>query len=51
MYDPQGAPDDSYTGAIIFLGGLNAFFIWIQSVNQTSPNDGTPQIFTSMTWK
>ena len=27
MYDSQGAPDNSYTGAIIFLGGLNAFFM------------------------
>jgi hypothetical protein len=26
-------------------------FLRIQSVNQMSPNDGTPQNSTSMTWK
>jgi hypothetical protein len=51
MCDQQRPPDNSFTGAMIFFGALNAFFIRIQNVNQMSPNDGTPQNSTSMTWK
>jgi len=51
MCDQQGPADNSFIAAMIFFGELNAFFIKIQSVNQMSPNDGTPQNSTSMTWK
>jgi hypothetical protein len=48
MCDPQGAPDNSFAGAMILIGELNAFFKNSKR-NQMSPNDGTPQNSTSMT--
>jgi hypothetical protein len=50
MCDPQGAPDNSFAGATILIGELNALFFKNSKRNQMSPNDGTPQNSTSMTW-
>jgi len=45
MCGQQERPDNAFTGAMILLGELAAFFIRIQSVNQMSPNDGIPPKF------
>jgi hypothetical protein len=41
---------ESFAGARIFFDEPNAF-LRIQSDIQMSPNNGTPQNSTSMTWK
>jgi hypothetical protein len=50
MCDRQGGPDKSVAGIINFVGESNTFFR-NKSVNQMSPNDGTRQNSTRMTWK